>query len=221
MSHPSDLRLVVLHGLRIKGVASPAVLAEATGLPARVVRERLAALAGRGLVVERTGALAGWALTPAGRSEHDRLVGAELDRTGARATVTGAYQRFRALNAAALGACSRWDVRDVAGQPVVNDHRDPAYDARVVADLAEVERRVHPVCDDLAGALDRYAGYGQRLHRAVARVEAGERDWFTRPLVPSFHTVWFDLHEDLLTTLGLDRSDEAEPAIETTPTGAS
>jgi hypothetical protein len=27
-------------------------------------------------------------------------------------------------------------------------------------------------------------------------------------MIPSFHTVWFELHEDLLATLGLDRSAE-------------
>ena len=111
-----------------------------------------------------------------------------------------------------LDACSRWQVRDIAGTAVVNDHRDPAYDARVVADLAALHNRVEPLCDDLAGALERYRPYGDQLSRAVARVEAGERDWFTKPVLPSYHTVWFELHEDLLTTLGLDRTAEADGA---------
>jgi pyruvate, orthophosphate dikinase len=46
----------------------------------------------------------------------------------------------------------------------------------------------------------------------VKRVEAGEGDWFAKPVMPSFHTVWFELHEDLLTTLGLERSDESDEA---------
>jgi hypothetical protein len=221
MSYPSDPRLLVLHGLRIKGVAAPAIVAEATGLAEAEVAERLAALAREGLVVERTGALAGWSLTAAGRDEHDRLVGDEVDAAGARPALRHAYEEFRALNGAALDACSRWQVRDIEGRPVVNDHGDPGYDADVVADLADVERQAHPVCDELAGTLDRYAGYGDRLHHAVERVEAGEGDWFTRPVMPSFHTVWFELHEDLITTLGINHSDEADPATETTPSGAS
>jgi hypothetical protein len=40
-------------------------------------------------------------------------------------------------------------------------------------------------------------------------------------VMPSFHTVWFELHEDLLTTLGLDRGAEAEAPTESTTTGAS
>jgi hypothetical protein len=209
MPHPSDPRLLVLHGLRLKGVADVAALVEATGLDGARVAAELAALASAGLAVERTGALAGWALTPAGMAEHRRAVRDEVEAAGARATVTGAYERFRTLNAGVLDACSRWHVRNVGGRLVRNDHHDAAYDAAVVADLAELNEQAEPVVEQLAGALDRYATYGPQLRRAVEKVEAGERDWFTKPMFPSFHSVWFELHEDLLTTLGIDRSDEA------------
>ena len=65
---------------------------------------------------------------------------------------------------------------------------------------------------DGAGALARYQTYGPKLQEAVRRVDAGEGDWFAKPVMPSFHTVWFELHEDLLTTLGLERSDESDEA---------
>jgi hypothetical protein len=95
---------------------------------------------------------------------------------------------------------------------VLNDHRDAGYDAGVVGDLAGIQRRADPVVDDLAGTLARYRAYGPRLRRAVEHVEAGDGDWFTKPSLPSYHTVWFELHEDLLTTLGLDRSAESPSA---------
>ena len=47
-----------------------------------------------------------------------------------------------------------------------------------------------------------------RCALAMARVAAGEHDFFTKPIIDSFHTVWFELHEDLLTSLGLERSQE-------------
>ncbi len=211
MSQPSDPRLLVLHGLRLKGVAPADGLAETVGLADAEVEQLLAALEAEGLVARRSGALTGWSLTPAGRAEHARLVEAEVDATGTRSTVAGAYERFRALNAGVLDACSRWQVRDLDGQPVLNDHGDPGYDARVVADLARLQHRADPLCDDLAGALDRYRPYGPLLRRAVDRVEAGEDEWFTKPMMPSYHTVWFELHEDLLATLGLERSAETVP----------
>jgi hypothetical protein len=39
-------------------------------------------------------------------------------------------------------------------------------------------------------------------------VRAGDKEWFTGPLVDSYHTVWFELHEDLMATLGLERATE-------------
>lgn len=209
MAPRSVPRLLVLHGLRLKGHAAAAALAESAGIATTEVESWLERLAADGLVVHRE-TPEGWSLTPAGRAEQARLVGREIDAAGVRPAIEGAYARFRALNGAVLDACSRWQVREIAGTDVVNDHRDPAYDARVVDDLAALHSRVEPLCDDLAGALERYRPYGDQLSRAVAKVEAGERDWFTKPRLPSYHTVWFELHEDLLTTLGLDRTAEAD-----------
>ena len=71
--------------------------------------------------------------------------------------------------------------------------------------------RLRPILADLRSHLARFAGYSQRLRGALERVTEGERDWFTKPTIDSYHTVWFELHEDLLATLGLERSKEATP----------
>ena len=39
-------------------------------------------------------------------------------------------------------------------------------------------------------------------------MQAGEKDWFTKPTIDSYHTVWFELHENLLATLGIERGKE-------------
>jgi hypothetical protein len=64
------------------------------------------------------------------------------------------------------------------------------------------------VLDDLASAMTRYHPYEPRFGAALAKLDAGEREWFTKPLIDSYHTVWFELHEDLLSTLGIERSQE-------------
>jgi hypothetical protein len=46
-------------------------------------------------------------------------------------------------------------------------------------------------------------------------VLTGDHDWFTKPILASYHTVWFELHEDLLATLGLDRASETAAAAAT------
>ena len=35
-------------------------------------------------------------------------------------------------------------------------------------------------------------------------------EWFTKPVIDSYHTVWFELHEDLLATLGIERASEGQ-----------
>lgn len=208
MPHRSDPRLLVLHGLRLKGVAETARLAAAVGLPVPTVARELDELAAAGLVVRRKGLLAGWSLTDAGRAAHGRALGDELRALGARPTVEASYRRFRELNPGVLDACSRWQVRELNGQAVRNDHADPRYDDRVLGDLDQALHRVRPVGDRLGAVLDRFRPYAPRLESALGRARAGELDYVTKPMIPSFHTVWFEMHEDLLVTLGLDRSSE-------------
>jgi len=42
-------------------------------------------------------------------------------------------------------------------------------------------------------------------------VEADEHDWLLSPRIDSYHTVWMQLHEDLLSAVGVNRADEAQP----------
>jgi hypothetical protein len=71
-----------------------------------------------------------------------------------------------------------------------------------------IHDRVRPVTVDLRETIDRFAGYGTRLREALEKVVAGEHEWFTKPVIDSYHTIWFELHEDLLCTLGIERSKE-------------
>ncbi len=209
MAHPSEPRLLVLHGLRLKGFAEAASVAEGAGLPEGEAEELLRSMAGEGLATRRDGRVSGWSLTADGKAEHRRLVGEELDASGAKVVVDDAYRRFLELNPELLAVCTAWQLRSAGETSVVNDHSDPAYDASVVARLAAVDDAVQPVVDELAIALQRYERYGGRLGSALERVQAGDGDWFTKPIIDSYHTVWFELHEDLLSTLGLERSAEA------------
>lgn len=210
MSHRSDPRLLVLHALRLKGVAGEDAVAGAVEVDPAEVARRLAELAASDLVVRRDGLLTGWQLTASGREEHERLLAGELDATGSRPEAERAYRRFRTLNPGVLEACSRWQVKEVAGRLVRNDHADLAYDEKVLNDLdhALADGAV-PLFRRLPEALARFGRYGPQLDSALVRARAGEGDYVTKPVLPSFHTVWFELHEDLLATLGLDRAAES------------
>jgi hypothetical protein len=208
VSASSDLRMLVLHGLRLKGFAAASAVADAVGLGEVEAKPELDRLVEAGLATYRDGRLSGYALTPAGREEHVRLLTEELEVTGRRGDIDADYRRFLGINQDLLGICTAWQLREVAGESVINDHSDPAHDAAVIASLADLHAKVTPICADLGAALDRFAGYGSRLAHALERVQAGDVDWFTKPMLPSYHTVWFELHEDLLATLGIERSAE-------------
>jgi hypothetical protein len=213
MSHRSDARLLVLHGLRLKGIASADSVAVAVGLSVASVLRELGALVAEGLTVRRSGLAAGWSLTEAGCDEHERVVTDELEAVGARPTVESGYRRFRSLNSDVLDACSRWQVRHVGGQAVRNDHSDPRHDAGVLVDLGTSLQAARPIAARLAAKLDRFGPYAPQLEKALERATAGEIDYVAKPLIPSFHTVWFEWHQDLLVTLGIDRSAETEGVL--------
>ena len=205
MPTPSEPRTLVLHALRLKGFADTDVVAAHAA--ATDTAAHLEALRADGHVAHREGRITGWSLTPQGRTHHAALLGAELDQAGCRDQVRAAYKAFLGSNADVLAACTDWQVRD--GH--VNDHTDALYDKQVVARLRELHDAMGPTLAALADCLDRFAQYAPRLGHAIDRIEAGEGEWFTKPLVDSYHTVWFELHEDLLCTLGIERSKEEAP----------
>lgn len=208
MSTPSDPRTLVMHGLRLKGFAEAAGVAEAVGVAEAEAKPALDQLVAESLATYRSGRISGFTLTPAGRAEHLSRLEAELDAAGVRDALHAAYQRFLGLNTELLTVCTAWQLREVNGESTPNDHTDAAYDAEVIEQLAQLHARVEPIGDELATLLARFAGYGPRLSFALAQVRSGDLDFFTKPMVPSYHTVWFELHEDLLATLGIERGSE-------------
>ena len=210
MAFVSDRRFLVLHGLRLKGFCDCTPLAESTGVDPADAEKILDELKADGLVIHREGRLSGWALTPAGRSEHGHLIAEETTQDGVRAGVEQAYRRFLEVNADLLAVCTDWQIRTDKGDQVVNDHTDAAYDRDVIARLRKVNDGVQPICAELTQLGTRFGAYGPRLDAALTKVEAGETEWFTKPLIDSYHTVWFELHEDLLVTLAIERSKEGQ-----------
>jgi hypothetical protein len=207
VAHASDPAFLVLHAVRLKGFASVAAVGGATGLSDSDAGRILEELAAEGLVRHREGSVTGWASTGQGRDEHARQVALELDAAGCKSVVDDAYRAFVGLNPTLKQVCTAWQVRDLAAQQA-NDHRDSGYDESDVQRLVALDRQIEPVLARLTQSLERFSRYRPRLASALARVRAGEREWFTRPVVDSYHTVWMELHEDLLHTLALDRSGE-------------
>jgi hypothetical protein len=148
------------------------------------------------------------ALTPAGRDHHQQALADQLDDP-ARQVVQSGYERFLPINAEVLQLCTDWQLRQVPGAPPeLNDHSDADYDAAVVERLGRVLTDARSLLDDLSAVAPRFAAYRDALAGAVERVQTGDSDYLTNPRVRCFHTAWFELHEDLLATLGIERTEE-------------
>jgi hypothetical protein len=210
-AHVSAVEDLVLHAPRVLGFASAARIAARYALDPDVVEDTLLDFAARGWVAHSGFAgSAGWFLTDLGRSEDEGRMTAELDRAGARDVVVGAHARFAPLNGRFGRACTDWQIRPTRVDAMAfNDHTDWAWDERVLRTLDSLARQLAEVAGDLAECLQRFDGYAARYASALARVNAAQRRWVDAPEIDSCHTVWIQLHEDLLATLGIARGSDA------------
>ncbi len=193
--------LAVLQAIRLKGRVTPAALAESLGEESVAVKHAVDRLAEEGLLVsDKT-----LKLSSEGRARLTALLSAERRQVD-QAAMTNAYQQFREVNAEFKAAVSDWQLK--SGQP--NTHDDADYDAAVVARVEAVHQKVTPIVMAAAAQLPRLRGYSVKLQRALEKVKAGEVRWLTRPLIDSYHTVWFELHEELIAAAGLTRQAEAK-----------
>ncbi|PKK14028.1 MAG: hypothetical protein BUE48_012525 [Thermomonospora sp. CIF 1] len=208
MTTASDPRFLVLHALRVKGLASDELVAAISGLAAEEVAAQLTALVEEKLVMRREGRMAGGMLTPAGKDAHAELLEADVADPARQSALTTAYEAFLPINGEFKRVCTDWQVRSDTGQP--NDHTDRAYDDDVVARLGQVHDRVTVVLKDLASAINRFETYVVRLENALARIRNGEIAAFARPLADSYHDIWMELHQDLLLSLRKERDAKDE-----------
>lgn len=206
METENELRAI--HALRLKAFLDTPDIASVVGLDVATTTTTLNSLAEREFVKHSEGRMTGWRLLKEGRAHGEQLLADQLDAAGKRDELHAIYQRFLEHNQPFLGLCTDWQVRMIDGEQVINDHSDPEYDAHVIGRLAETHAVMAPILSDLAQVFQRFAHYGPDFALALSKVQAGEIEWFTKPVIESYHTVWFELHEDLLASLGIERSKE-------------
>ncbi|MGQ0826134.1 MAG: MarR family transcriptional regulator [Actinomycetota bacterium] len=154
-----------------------------------------------GLIVRARAAVR---ITGPGRAAHASWARVMLGSDAAVAAQRG-YERFLPLNTEFMRVCHDWQVRP---GDVPNDHCDARYDWEVIDRLRALDERAAPVVRRVARYVERFGPYSRRLRAALGKVDDGDYDWFTSPRLDSYHTVWMQLHEDLLLALGIERTDE-------------
>lgn len=179
-------------------------------IPAGAVEAGLTDAVSAGLVVSSATGSTRWSLSEQGRRHVERLLSIEIDRLGVRSELNDCYRRFRVMNDQVLAVCTAWQVITVGSTVITNDHSDADHDSSVLRRFEDLHRSVVPFVHRLGELSPRFAGYDGRLTMAHDRISAGDTRWLTRPTVDSYHSIWFELHENLLANLGRERSDEPD-----------
>ncbi|MBK7328029.1 MAG: hypothetical protein IPI85_02710 [Dehalococcoidia bacterium] len=65
-----------------------------------------------------------------------------------------------------------------------------------------------PVVDAAGSVAVRLANYRTRFETALEAFAAGDHSMLASPLKDSYHTVWFEFHEELIALTGRDRAIE-------------
>ncbi len=194
-----DQMLDVLRVLRIKGRATADTVATALEADIGDVVEQCEK---EGLVESTR---VGYRVTDTGRERVEQSYSAERER--AEALVIDVYETFLPINDEVKQIVTDWQMRLVDGQIVLNDHSDRSHDDGVIARLHDIDANAAPALESLAVELPRFDVYVRRLRRALAEISAGDHTMVAAPVKDSYHTVWFELHEDLLLLSGRERKE--------------
>jgi len=149
----------------------------------------------------------GIAVAPQGRIWLQAKLNAERDRID-QANADLVYQEFIGLDAGFKRLVTDWQVRVADGRLVANDHTDTAYDEAVRHRLTAFHQETMELIPRICAFASRLEPFEVRFARAAAAVSAGDGSMIASPLKDSYHTVWFELHEELIHLSGRNRAIE-------------
>ena len=189
----------VLHTLRLKGMVAAESVAALVERSVDEVQAELERLSAEGLVrLRETPRLTGWSLTPEGHARHaQEMAGQRTPEIVA--SLTPLYEDFLRLNDRVKALSTSW-------QQLTADDKARRWEA--IEELDEALGEAAAILIAAAGVVGRFRSYERRLASALEQLRAGDERFFTGVTVDSFHTVWFECHEDLIQTLGRDRVEE-------------
>jgi pyruvate,orthophosphate dikinase len=193
----------VLRALAVRGSVTSEQLAESTLADSSILGRLVGELASVRSLETAAGALR---LTASGKLSAAELFAADRSAVGGERAVA-LLDEFHVFDARMKSLVTAWQVRDLAGEQRLNDHSDDDYDGRVMDDLAALHADTESWLAPLAGLLPRFDIYRTRLGRALDLARSGDQRFVASPRVDSYHSVWFELHEDLIRLSGKKRAE--------------
>ena len=190
--------------LLVKGYVTPEAAAEILATTAETALVILDRLVEAGTAEQAAGA---FRLTAAGKEEARAALDRERQEWG-DANAATALDSFIGYDRRVKETVTAWQMRDANGEQQVNDHSDAAYDASVLDGLNVVHREVGEWLDAQSESVSRFGDYRRRLDLAMSAVNAGDHRYVASPRVDSYHSAWFELHEELILLAGSSRAEE-------------
>jgi hypothetical protein len=199
-----DERDLVLHGLAIKRHATAAAVANAMGLSEGNVSASLARAVATNRAVEVSGA---YVIAPLASLALEARYSVHFAELREDAGFCRAYETFERVNRTLKKVITDWQTIDVRGTRVANPHTDKEHDAAIIDRLAAIHEQIEPALAELAQRLPRLGIYSRKLQEALDAAEDGNSEWVSDIRRDSYHTVWFELHEELLRIMGRVREE--------------
>jgi hypothetical protein len=193
--------LNLLMAAKLKGRATADLAAAYAGIPADDAKVRIRHLVDIGLLTGDEHVR----ISSDGRARIDDLLAAERAAID-RAVLAEAYEEFDSHNTTLKSVVKSWQMKDAT---TLNDHTDTAYDAKVIEQLVAMHHYFQPLLQRMIDAAPRLAPFADRFGKAITALQGGDYTYVARPIMDSYHTVWFELHEELIGLLGLSRAEEA------------
>lgn len=199
----NDLQLV-MHGIAVKKYATVEDICTVTGLEIDAVSALAAQAVAKGRASEANGK---FLLTAIGQVTLKSAYSKSYAALRSNDEFLAAYEDFERINNELKQAITDWQTMEVGGQTVANDHSNKDYDASIIDRIGAIHERVDVILKRLGNKEERLNHYRDLLLLALEKAEDGEIEWVSDATIPSYHTVWFELHEDLLRVMGREREE--------------
>lgn len=191
MNSPQPDLLLTLQAIRLAGLANETAILDRVFASAEQLDKHLRSAAESGSIDRLEFAdLGGFVLTESGRAQLKHLLAAEVAAAGAADVLGSVIAEFEKINGPFVETVSRWQL----DQPPDSDL--PA----LLAELDAFAGQLRQVLAPLTGKLPRFARYPAQFDQAVSKSKAEGFSWVTGVGKLSAHTVWAEVHADLLST---------------------
>lgn len=202
--------LLTLQTVRLAGFAEEEALAERSRRLVGEVQSDLHRCAEAGHVERMSFAeTSGWILSSRGSARLAALLAAEVDDAGAKAVLDAALEAFEDINGDFVETVSRWQLRSRDyGGPGLAAAAESADFAALLTFLSTLGTQLQRLLAPVVEILPRFGRYPAQYLRALDRAQSDGLPSITGIGILSCHVVWAELHQDLLSTLGRDRTPE-------------